>query len=148
TPSKPPSSPVPLRISSRVAFDRSFHGVSRLKRRFRASTASVWRKYTDSRPTQGASAPLVSDFRGSGTTRSGSSSSRVPSPPHVGQAPYGLLNENIRGETSGKEIPQRTQARRSEKTHAWPPSGTSTTTTPSASRRAVSRESARRAAPV
>src|SRR5262245_16112609 len=37
-------------------------------------------------------------------------------PPHSGQAPYGLLNENIRGETSGKEMPQSAQARRSEKT--------------------------------
>src|SRR4029453_1780668 len=38
------------------------------------------------------------------------------SPPHSGQAPYGLLNENIRGETSGKEMPQSAQASRSEKT--------------------------------
>jgi hypothetical protein len=37
-------------------------------------------------------------------------------PPHSGQAPYGLLNENIRGETSGKEMPHSAQARRSEKT--------------------------------
>src|SRR5438309_484636 len=37
-------------------------------------------------------------------------------PPHSGQAPYGLLNENMRGDTSGKEMPQSAQARRSEKT--------------------------------
>src|SRR4030095_3014707 len=37
-------------------------------------------------------------------------------PPHSGQAPYGLLNENIRGETSGKEMPQSAQASLSEKT--------------------------------
>ena len=148
TPSQPPSSPAPRRTSSRVAFDSSFQGVSRLKRRFFASTVRVCRKYTDSRPAHGASAPLARDFRGSGTTRSGSSSSRVPRPPHAGQAPYGLLKENIRGETSGNEMPQRTHARRSENTQAWPPSGTSTTTTPSASRSAVSSESASRAAPV
>ncbi len=51
-----------------------------------------------------------------GTSRSGSISQRVPMPPHSGQAPYGLLKENIRGETSGKEMPQSAHASRSEKT--------------------------------
>ena len=53
---------------------------------------------------------------GLGTSRSGSISQRVPMPPHSGQAPYGLLNENMRGETSGKEMPHSAQANRSEKT--------------------------------
>ncbi len=64
-------------------------------------------------------------------------------PPHSGQAPYGLLNENIRGDTSGKEMPQAAQASRSENMNEGP-SGTSTCTIPSARRSAVSSESARR----
>ncbi len=64
-------------------------------------------------------------------------------PPQSGQAPYGLLNENMRGDTSGKEMPQAAQASRSENMNDGP-SGTSTCTTPSASRSAVSSESARR----
>ena len=46
-------------------------------------------------------------------------------PPQSGQAPYGLLNENMRGDTSGKEMPQAAQASRSEKRKEGP-SGTST----------------------
>ena len=64
-------------------------------------------------------------------------------PPQAGQAPYGLLKENMRGETSGKDTPHLTQASRSEKSIAGP-STTSTWATPSASRSAVSRESASR----
>ena len=64
-------------------------------------------------------------------------------PPQAGQAPWGLLNENMRGETSGEEIPHSAQARRSEKSMAGP-STTSTWATPSASRSAVSSESASR----
>src|SRR5207302_4863095 len=35
------------------------------------------------------------------TTRSGSMCCSTPSPPHAGQAPNGLLNENSRGSISG-----------------------------------------------
>jgi hypothetical protein len=57
-----------------------------------------------------------------------------------------LLKENIRGEISGNDTPQRAQASRSENTNPLPPSAVSTETTPSASRREVSSESASRAA--
>ena len=46
-------------------------------------------------------APAASDFDSSGTTRRASNSSRVPSPAQAGQAPCGLLNENMRGAISG-----------------------------------------------
>ncbi len=61
-------------------------------------------------------------------------------PPQSAQAPYGLLKENMRGDTSGKDTPQAAQANRSEK--RWEgPSTASTCTTPSARRSAVSSES-------
>src|SRR5713226_4975982 len=70
-------------------------------------------------------------------------------PPHSWQAPYGLLNENIRGDTSGSEIPQSAHASRSENSMGSPglPASLtgSTCTIPSARRSAVSSESARRA---
>src|SRR5688572_17190298 len=36
--------------------------------------------------------------------------SRIPNPPHNGQAPLGLLNENRLGTSSGKELPHWAQA--------------------------------------
>ena len=50
-------------------------------------------------------APSSIDRSGSGTTSSGSTSSRVPSPSHVGHAPYGELNEKLRGASSSNEMP-------------------------------------------
>ena len=40
----------------------------------------------------------------------------TPSPPHFGQAPNGLLNENSRGSISGMVKPDTGQANFSEKT--------------------------------
>jgi len=55
-------------------------------------------------------APSLSDFDGSGTIMFGSILSSTPSPEHVGHAPYGLLNENIRGASSSIEMLQSGQA--------------------------------------
>src|SRR5438105_7035110 len=51
----------------------------------------------------------------SGMTRSGSMCCSTPSPPHFGQAPNGLLNENSRGSISGMVKPETGQANFSEK---------------------------------
>ena len=48
----------------------------------------------------GAMAPSFSDRSGSGMTSSGSTSNVVPRPSHVAQAPYGELNEKLRGASS------------------------------------------------
>ena len=45
-------------------------------------------------------APSARLFSSSGTTSSGSTSIRVPSPEHSGQAPQGPLKENCRGSSS------------------------------------------------
>ena len=85
----------------------------------------------------------------------------TPSPPHFGQAPNGLLNENSRGSISGMVKPDTGQANFSEKTRRstvslrWrlalaPSTGaasaSSATASPSASLSAVSSESASRVA--
>ena len=46
----------------------------------------------------------------SGTISSGSTFSWLPRPVQVGQAPKGLLKENIRGVSSSMEMPQSSQA--------------------------------------
>src|SRR6266487_4415548 len=137
-------------MTSRTGLRSSDHGISSENLWRLASTASVCRKYEVSRPAHGASAPSFNERAGFGTSRSGSISSREPIPPHSGQAPYGLLKENMRGDTSGKEIPQSAHASFSEKVVAAglplaPSLSTvSTVTIPSARRSAVSSESARR----
>ena len=68
-------------------------------------------KYWLRAPDQGASAPSESDLDGSGTTSSGSTSYLVPRPVQAGQAPYGELNEKLRGDGSSKLMPQCVQAR-------------------------------------
>ena len=45
----------------------------------------------------GAIAPSLSEASGSGMTSSGSTSNVVPKPSHFSQAPYGELNEKLRG---------------------------------------------------
>src|SRR5208282_4719553 len=52
----------------------------------------------------------------SGMTRSESICCSTPSPPHFGQAPNGLLNENSRGSISGMVKPETGQANFSENT--------------------------------
>ncbi len=48
--------------------------------------------------------------RGWGSPAGGSAFIWLPSPVQVGQAPKGLLKENIRGESSSMEMPQSSQA--------------------------------------
>src|SRR5207245_109190 len=99
----------------RTDFFSDFQGVSSVNLYRLARTASVCLKYGDSWPAHGASAPCLSVRSAFGTTRSGSTSQRLPRPEHVSHAPYGLLNENMRGDTSGSETPHSAQANRSEK---------------------------------
>ena len=61
-----------------------------------------------------------------------------------GQAPWGELNENIRGSSSGIEVPQFRHANCSEKVTVSPVSTSWMSTRPSARATAVSTESARR----
>ncbi len=53
----------------------------------------------------GARAPARMVLRLSGMTRSGSITSWVPRPVHVGQAPCGELNEKLRGSSSSIVVP-------------------------------------------
>ena len=62
----------------------------------------------------GRIAPSPSERLGSGTISSGSISICEPSPVQRGQAPWGELNENIRGSSSGIEVPQCRHMKRSE----------------------------------
>ncbi len=92
----------------------------------------------------GAIAPPSMDRRRFGITRLGSISSLAPRPSHSSQAPCGVLNENERGSSVGKLKPSSTHANDSLSVKDSP-STTCSTTTPSASLRAVSSESASRA---
>ena len=67
----------------------------------------------------------------------------LPNPVQAGQAPNGLLNENILGAISGKLMPQSTQAKFSLNMNSAP-SITCTKTTPSPKPSAISSESANR----
>ena len=55
-------------------------------------------------------APSSRDLLPSCTMRAGSAFSWLPSPMQVGQAPKGLLKENMRGVSSSMEMPQSSQA--------------------------------------
>jgi len=59
-------------------------------------------------------APWLSDRLGSGTISSGSISICEPRPVQRGQAPCGELKENMRGSSSGIEVPQCRHMKRSE----------------------------------
>ena len=52
----------------------------------------------------GATPPSIKDTVGSGITLSSSTSIVLPNPKQDGQAPKGLLKENIRGSISGNEM--------------------------------------------
>ena len=65
-----------------------------------ATASSIRVKYCVWALRHGAMAPSLSDRSGSGMTSSGSISNVVPSPSHVSQAPYGELNEKLRGASS------------------------------------------------
>ena len=55
-------------------------------------------------------APSSMERESSGTTRSGSISTREPRPLQSTHMPWGLLKEKAWGESSGKEMPQSPQA--------------------------------------
>ena len=113
-----------------------------------SATASSTRfQYSSVALAHGASAPSRTERSPSGTTSSASTSRRVPSPSHVGQAPYGELNEKLRGAISSNESPQWVHASDWEKfCSSSPPSWVCTAidAMPSASSSAVSIESATR----
>src|SRR5512143_404381 len=79
----------------------SLKGVFTSKPHELARDSSIWKYWNDVRLAQGLIAPSRSERLVFGTMRSGSNSSRPPRPSQVGQAPWGLLNENIWGVISG-----------------------------------------------
>ena len=62
-----------------------------------ATDSSMRVKYCVCALRHGAIAPAFSDISGSGMISSGSTSNVVPNPSHVTHAPYGELNEKLRG---------------------------------------------------
>ena len=62
-------------------------------------SSSRW-KYCACPPAHGWMAPCSIVSAGLATTSSGSTSKRVPSPSQCSQAPYGELNEKLRGASS------------------------------------------------
>ena len=97
-------------------------GLSMLKPLASATAFSTREKYSVRAPAQGPMAPCERERSGLGTTRSGSTSKRVPSPLHDGHAPKGELNEKLLGASSSSEIPQCTHARCWEKVSTCSPS--------------------------
>ena len=132
------------------------HGASTENLRSLASAPMTrWKYSADPLPwAHGAMAPCVMDRSSSGTSSSGSTSSSVPRPVHLGQAPNGELNEKERGSTSsiasGWSLGQAifSEKRRSRSGSSASRSTNSTTSTPPARPSAVSTESvSRRLAP-
>ena len=66
-----------------------------------ATASSIWWKNGALRLSHGSIAPSFNDSSSLGTIRSGSKNIFAPMPSHAGQAPAGLLNENMRGVISG-----------------------------------------------
>src|SRR5436190_12172768 len=132
---------------SRAFFVSFFHGVSRSNPWASPTACRTRYQYSRLFDAQGAMAPSLMDRSESGTTSSGSTSRRVPSPSHVGQAPYGELNEKLRGANSSNESPQYVHASFCENvwTSSWPSwVTTATDAIASASSKACSLESATR----
>ncbi len=95
---------------SRDAFVSLAHGVSTENPAASATAFSSPAQYPSARPPHTVTAPSASDSVGSCTISSASTSRRMPSPSHVGHAPYGELNEKLRGASSSKEMPSYGQA--------------------------------------
>src|SRR6266480_6118670 len=91
---------------SRAFFVSFFHGASRPKPCASPTACRTRYQYSRLLEAHGAMAPSLMERSGSGTTSSGSTSNRVPRPSHVGHAPYGELNEKLRGASSSNESPQ------------------------------------------
>ena len=105
-------SPLPNRIV-RCAASGSFpHGAEAFAP-FSFAMAAMAQSYLSAkRRFQPASAPSSTLASGFTTRRPGSKVAVRPSPLQSGQAPWGLLNENVRGLSSANEMPQVAHAKR------------------------------------
>src|SRR5574344_2711742 len=99
------SSPVPSMRMLCCFLVSLLNGVSRLNLYCFASASNI-ELFQALSGLYGASAPSLNERFSSGTINSLSNSIFSPSPVQSGQAPYGLLNENRRGCSSGIEMPQ------------------------------------------
>src|ERR671926_1188019 len=108
---------------------RSRHGASRSISYFSASPCRTLPWYSVLELAHGEIAPSFTLRSSLGTTRSGSISSRLPSPSHLEHAPCGLLNENVLGCISAMDAPQFVQAKLSEKRIDSPAPSLSTVST-------------------
>src|SRR6267378_2995749 len=100
------SSPEPFSSRRWIRAGSFFHGVSSEKSNLRASDLSVPPTQVPPASPHAAIAPAAMLFEGSGTTFAGSTSSREPSPSQAGHAPYGELNEKLRGSRVSTLKPQ------------------------------------------
>ena len=92
---------------------RSLMGASRLKRYFLARASKYMREMPSDLmlfQPEAVMAPWRIDSSLLGMISSGSSFIWLPRPVQVGQAPKGLLKENIRGDSSSMDTPQSSQA--------------------------------------
>ena len=106
--------PVPNSTAFCCGFFSFFHGVLVEKPNSSPTASSTRPKYSPRYPLHGAIAPSSIDRSSSPMTSSGSTSKRVPRPSHRSHAPYGELNEKLRGASSSKLSPQCEHARCSE----------------------------------
>src|SRR5256885_12947012 len=128
------ASSVPFKIASTAFFDSDLIGVSSENLNLRASPSRIAMRYwaVPLDFCHGRTAPSLSERSGLPSTRSGSGSSFVPSPVHGGHAPWGELNENVRGSISPIEKSPSGQASRSENRRSGPlPSASATSARPS-----------------
>src|SRR3712207_1713440 len=102
-------------MSARCSSERSLHGASRSMPYFSASAERTLPWYSVWEFAHGTTAPSLTLRSEFGTTRSGSISSRLPSPSQRSQAPCGLLKEKVRGCISAMEAPQLVHVNVSEK---------------------------------
>src|SRR3974390_1890039 len=107
--------PVPYRITFLAAALSFFHGVSVEKPYWSPTATSTRLKYSPRKPDHGWIAPSSIERSSSAITSSGSTWKRVPNPSHASHAPYGELNEKLRGASSSNDKPQCVHARCSEK---------------------------------
>src|ERR1700724_1026638 len=113
-------------MTSRAAAGRRRQGVPREKPIDLASVPTIFIRQDFEPSGQGAMAPASIDRSGSGTIFSGSTPISVPRPEQVGQAPYGLLNENSRGVISVSPVPHSAQEQFCDSVSSAAPSGAST----------------------
>ena len=104
---------MPWRITSRTSGESSCQGVEREKWYFLDRASKYIREMPSERifpqPEAWMAPSRMLSFP-SGTMRSGSAFNWLPRPVQAGQAPKGLLKENIRGVSSSMEMPQSSQA--------------------------------------